>query len=78
MWGGKKPTEEKVGQVKPQQGKVLTSPFSGARPARQAWRGVLSHTHKLLLCKYIMNLPWLLQCTTKALKVHTASHLQHV
>ena len=43
-----------------------------------AWRNVPNHTHKLLLCRYIVNLPWLLQCTTKALKVQTASHLQHV
>ena len=43
-----------------------------------AWRNILNHTHKLLLCKYIVNLLWLLQCMTKALKVHTASHLQHV
>ena len=46
-----RPTEEKVGQD-------LTSPFWEARPARQAWkRGVL-------LCKYIVHLPWLkLDCT---------------
>ena len=69
-----KPTEEKVGQVKPQHVKDLKR----HRCVVPAWSNVLNHTHKLLLCKYIVNLPWLFQCTTKALKLHTASHLQHV
>ena len=52
----KKPTEEKVGQD-------LASPFCDARLARQAWR----NNRGLLLCKYVVHLPWLPQCTTKAL-----------
>ena len=57
--GGKKKRKEKNPQEKV--GQDLASPFCEARPARQAWKcGVL-------LCKYIVTLPWLLQCTTKAL-----------
>ena len=53
--------------------KVLTSALCGACLEE------CSQPHsQLLLCKYIVNLPWLLQCTKKALKVHTANHLQHV
>ena len=51
-----RPTEEKVGQDR-------ASPFCEARPARHVWRNNCG----LLFCKYIVHLPWLLQCTTKAL-----------
>ena len=66
----RKPTEEKVGQVKPQQGKDLTSPLHGACleecPQPQSQIAALQIHRELAVVA---------QCTTKARKVHTASHL---
>ena len=70
---GKKPTEEKVGQEKPQQGKDLTLPLHGACLEE------CPQPHSQITALQIhCELAVVAQCTTKALKVHTASHLQHV
>ena len=64
----KNPTEEKVGQVK-----VLTSPLRGAclEECPQPHSQISSlQIHRELAV--------VAPCTTKALKVHLASHLQHV
>ena len=69
----KKPTEEKIGQVKPQQGKDLTSPLRGV---------CLEECHQphsqISFLQIHRELAVVAPCTTKALKVHTVSHLQHV
>ena len=68
-----KPTGEKVGQVKLQQGKDLTSPLHGACLEE------CPQPHSQIAALQIhRELAVVAQCTTKALKVHAASHLQHV
>ena len=69
----KKPTDEKVGQVKPQQGKDLTLPLHGAclEECRQPHSQIAAlQIHRELAV--------VTQRTPKAMKVHTASHLQRV